>query len=73
MNYTVIESTPFELRGVRVDLGEIAPRLAELSHGHLPETNPNPEIIPAEEPFLAKGPGIFASHFPVGGTILAVE
>ena len=73
VNYSVLDSTPFEFRGVRVDLAELAPRLAELSHGHLPETNPNPEIIPVEDPFLDKGPGVFASHFPVGGTILAVD
>lgn len=73
VNYSVLDSVPFELHGVVVDLGTLAPRLAELSHGHLPETNPNPEIIPSEEPFLNKGPGVFASHFPVGGTVLAVD
>jgi len=73
VNYSILESVPFEFRDHRVDLGKLAPRLTALSHGHLPETNPNPEIIPQEDPFLAKGPGVFASHFAVGGTILAVE
>lgn len=73
VNYSILDSKPFTYAGVTVDLGEVAPRLVELSHGHLPETNPNPEIIPNEEPFLTKGPGVFASHFPIGGAILSVD
>lgn len=71
VNYTLIESTPFEFNGVTADFGQIAPQMSELSHGHLPEVDPNPEIIPDEEPFLNRGPGVFATHFPVGGAILA--
>jgi hypothetical protein len=39
VNYSVIDSVPFELHGVVVDLGTLAPRLAELSHGH-PASSP---------------------------------
>ncbi len=71
VDYRVMESKPFEHEGTTVDFGEVAPHMVELSHGHLPEPDPSPEQIPAEEPFLAGGPGIFADHFPVGGAILA--
>jgi hypothetical protein len=72
VDYVHIDSKPFEFNGRTVDLGDIAPRLTEITHGHLPESDPNPEIIPDEEPFAALGPGVFANHFPVAGTILAV-
>jgi hypothetical protein len=72
VDYVLLESEPFEFMGRRVDLAEIAPRMTELSHAHLPEPDPNPEIIPDEEPFTRGGPGVFANHFPVGGTVLAV-
>ena len=68
---TRLSSDPFEFHGVSVDFGELAPRMAELSHGHLPEPDPNPETIPAEEPFGHHRPGVFASHFPVGGAVIA--
>lgn len=48
---------------------DFAPAMTEHSHGHLPESNPDPEIIPIEEPFLKQGPGVFASHFAVGGSL----
>lgn len=71
VDYRVLESTPFELAGVTVDFGQLAPHMVELSHGHLPEPDPTPEQIPQEEPFLVGGPGVFADHFPVGGAIIA--
>ncbi len=71
VTYTLLESVPFEFRGQTADLADFAPHMSELSHGHLPEPDPNPEIIPLEEPFLNSGPGVFANHFPVGGTLLS--
>lgn len=72
VDYVILQSEPFEFMGRRVDLAEIAPRMTELSHAHLPEPDPAPEGIPDEEPFSRGGPGVFATHFPVGGTVLAV-
>lgn len=72
VDYVLLDSKPFEFKGRRVDLAETAPRLTELSHAHAPEPDPSPEDIPDEEPFAHLGPGVFAMHFPVGGTILAV-
>jgi len=72
VDYVMLESKPFEFMGRSVDLAEIAPRMTELSHAHLPEPDPNPETIPDEEPFTHRGPGVFANHFPVGGTVIAV-
>lgn len=71
VNYTILESTPFTHGGETVDFGELAPQMVELSHGHNPEPDPNPETIPDEEPFTDRGPGVFADHFVVGGAILA--
>lgn len=71
VNYRLLESVPFEFNGITADFADIAPQMSELSHGHLPEADPNPEIIPNEEPFLNRGPGVFATHFPVGGAILS--
>lgn len=72
VDYVILQSEPFEFMGRRVDFAEIAPRMTELSHAHLPEPDPDPETIPDEEPFTRGGPGVFANHFPVGGTVLAV-
>jgi hypothetical protein len=71
VNYRLLESAPFEFNGITADFSDLAPTMEELSHGHAPETDPDPEIIPAEAPFLNRGPGVFANHFPVGGAILA--
>lgn len=71
VNYTLLESKPFEHAGVTVDFADLAPVMVELSHGHNPEPDPSPEEIPMEEPFLHGGPGVFADHFPVGGAIIA--
>lgn len=71
VDYVLLDSEPFEFMNRRVDLAEVAPRMTELSHAHLPEPDPDPEIIPDETPFSHSGPGVFANHFPVGGTILA--
>ncbi|MBC3194880.1 hypothetical protein H7X46_27895 [Pseudonocardia sp. C8] len=72
VDYVILESEPFEFMGRRIDLAEIAPRMTELSHAHLPEPDPDPEPVPDEEPFSRGGPGVFANHFPVGGTVIAV-
>jgi hypothetical protein len=57
VDYVILDSKPFEFMGRRIDLAEIAPRLTEFSHAHLPEPDPDPEIIPDEEPFKRGGPG----------------
>lgn len=45
-----------------------------MSHGHLPEGDPQPEQIPhEEEPFANRGPGVFAQRFPVGGTVIVSD
>jgi hypothetical protein len=72
VNYSVIESTPLTFNGRTVDLGALFPRMVEASHGHNPEPCPDPEPIPDEEPFGNRGPGVFANHFPVGGTLFAL-
>jgi len=72
VDYVLLHSKSFEFKGRRIDLAETAPRMTELSHAHAPEPDPSPEPVPDEEPFAHLGPGVFASHFPVGGTILAV-
>lgn len=71
VDYTLLDSVPFEHLGTRVDFSDLAPHMVELSHGHLPETDPSPEQIPMVVPFASGGPGTFADHFPVGGTIVA--
>lgn len=71
VNYTILDSTPFTHAGETVDFAQLAPQMVELSHGHNPEPNPSAEPIPLEEPFNDRGPGVFADHFVVGGTILA--
>jgi hypothetical protein len=73
VNYRLLDSTPFTHRGVTIDFAAIAPRMVELSHGHIPEPDPRPEPIPQEEPFLNRGPGVFADHFPVGGSIHTIS
>ena len=74
VNYTLLESKPFSFMGRTVNLANVAPRMAELSHGHNPEPDPEPEAIPHEEGpyFTNRGPGTFADRFPVGGTLFAV-
>ena len=48
--------------------------MTELDHGHNPQPDPEPEPVPSNEPWFSnKGPGEFASYFPVGGTVLAVD
>lgn len=73
VNYTLLDSAPFSYQDQTVDLAEVAPRMVELSHGHNPEDDPEPEPIPHdEEPFTNRGPGAFAQRFPVAGTLIAV-
>lgn len=73
VNYTILSSTPFTFKGRTVDLGELYPRMVEVSHGQNPEPDPNPEPIPDEAPFNERGPGVFADRFPVGGSLFAVS
>lgn len=73
VNYTILSSTPFTFNGKTVDLGQLYPRMVEASNGHNPEPDPNPETIPDEAPFNERGPGTFASRFPVGGSLFAVS
>lgn len=70
VNYTLLDSQPFTHEGVTVDFAELAATMSELSHGHNPEPDPNPEPVPEGDEFVG-GPGVFADHFPVGGTVLA--
>src|SRR5262249_10932638 len=72
VNYSALTSTPFTFKGRTVDLGPLFPRMVEASHGDNPEPLPDPEPIPDEEPFTNRGPGVFANHFPVGGTLIAL-
>lgn len=44
--------------------------MSELSHGYNPEPDLDPEALPDEAEFVG-GPGVFADHFPVGGTVIA--
>lgn len=69
VNYTLLSSAPFTHAGATVDLGVLAPTMVEKSHGNNPAPDPRPEAIPEEEPFLNRGPGVFADRFPVGGSI----
>lgn len=71
VNYVLLDSSPFTYQRQTIDLGQVAPRMAEISHGHNPEPDPEAETIPNEEPFTRQGPGVFADHFPVGGTLFA--
>ncbi len=71
VNYTLLESKPFAFAGETVDFADFAPQMVELSHGHNPEPDPHPEEIPQEPWFGDGGPGVFADHFPVGGSIIA--
>jgi len=74
VSYALLESKPFTFMDRTVDLADLAPRMSELSHGTMPEPDPQTEDIPSgEEPFSNKGPGRFAQRFAVGGTLLAVE
>lgn len=72
VNYTILDSEPFTLNGVTVDLGALYPSMVEHSHGQNPEPDPNPESIPDEEPFANRGAGTFADRFSVGGTVFAL-
>lgn len=74
VDYSIISSTPFELNGVKVDFATLAPHMTELDHGHNPQPDPQPEPVPYDESWFAnKGPGEFASYFPVGGAVLAAD
>lgn len=71
--YSILESTPLTFNGRTVDLGALFPRMIEHSHGQNPAPDPDPEPIPMEEPFLDRGPGVFADRFAVGGTLFATD
>jgi hypothetical protein len=67
------KSSPFTLRGTTIDLKNVAPRLAGLGHARTPQPDPNPQLIPTNEPpFQSQGPGLFLLHTPVSGTFSAV-
>lgn len=73
VNYSLIESKPFTHLGQTVDFAELAPQMAEIAHGHNPEDDPEPELVPYDdEVFSNRGPGEFAQRFSVGGSLLAV-
>ncbi|MEU0266786.1 hypothetical protein [Nocardioides sp. NPDC006303] len=72
VNYSLLESTPFTFNGRTIDFADLYPAMVEMSHGHNPEPDPSPEIIPDEPPFSSRGPGVFANRFPVGGTLFAL-
>jgi hypothetical protein len=73
VSYTLLKSKPFSYLGHTVDLADLAPRMTELSQGHLPSPDPTPQAIPNESPYFSnKGPGQFTKHFGVGGSMLAV-
>src|SRR5438093_4944093 len=70
----LLKSTPFTLRGVTIDFKNVAPRLMGLGHARLPQSDPNPQPIPTNEPpFESKGPGFFLLHTPISGTFSAVQ
>lgn len=73
VSYDLITSTPFTFHGRTVDLGELYPRMVEISHGNNPERDPNPEPIPDEPPFNVREPGVFANRFPVGGSLFVTS
>lgn len=72
VNYSLLESTPFEFKGVTVDFAELAPSMAEISLGRNPTATDEEPIPHDEEPYVQGGPGTFVERFAVGGTILAV-
>jgi hypothetical protein len=70
----LLESKPFTLGGVTVDLKNVAPRLTGVLHTRFPEPDPIPDPVPVDEPpFGFKGPGIFYLRFAVSGFLVAVE
>jgi hypothetical protein len=71
--YSLLDSRPFTLHGVTVDLGALAPHMVENSHGHNPEPGVAEPIPHQEPPFAHRGPGTFAERFAVGGMIVAAD
>lgn len=73
VSYSLVSSKPFTFMSRTVDLGEMYPRLVEISHGNNPEPDPNPEPIPDEAPFNVREPSVFANRFPVGGSLFVAS
>lgn len=71
-NYSLIESTPVTFNGRTVDFKDVAARITQIWHAHLPEPDPDPDPIPTEqEPYGSKGPGQFDLRFPIGGMLMS--
>jgi hypothetical protein len=71
-NYSLIESKPVTFAGRTVDFKDIAPRITQIWHAHLPDRDPQPDPIPTDqEPYAAKGPGTFDLRFPIGGMLMS--
>src|SRR5947207_14858007 len=70
----LLRSTPFTLRGVTVDFKNVAPRMMGLGHARVPQSDPNAQPIPTNEPpFEFKGPGFLLLHTPISGTSWTVQ
>jgi hypothetical protein len=70
-NYSLIESEPVTFAGRTVDFKDIASRITQIWHAHLPDRDPDPDAIPVDqEPYGSKGPGHFDLRFPIGGMLM---
>jgi hypothetical protein len=70
-NYYLIESKPVTFNGRTVDFADIAARVTQIWHAHMPESDPEPDPIPTDqEPYGSKGAGKFDLRFPIGGMLL---
>lgn len=70
-NYSLIESKPVTFGGRTVDFKDVAPRITQIWHAHMPEPDPDPDPIPTDqEPYGDKGPGQFDLRFPIGGMLM---
>lgn len=71
-NYTLVESKPVTFKGRTVDFADIAPRVTQIWHAHVPDIDPDPDPIPTDqEPYGGKGPGEFLLRFPIGGMLMS--
>jgi hypothetical protein len=71
-NYSLFESKPVTFAGRTVDFKDIAPRITQIWHAHMPDRDPQPDAIPTDqEPYGAKGPGNFDLRFPIGGMLMS--
>lgn len=71
-NYFLVESKPVTFNGRTVNFNDIAPRITQIWHAHMPEPDPDPDPIPTDqEPYGPKGPGKFDLRFPIGGMLMS--